>query len=104
MCTKIRRLESTAALRPEIGRRITEAMGESREIYWLVQRDGLAVQRRNALSIGAAVREKYDIELWASCSMQPVAIENHHYWSFVGAVTRAVWHNSCFQLLINKDA
>ena len=65
--------ESTAALISEIGRRITEATGESRETLWLEQRLGLAVQRGNALSILRAVREKYDVELgtrWlpAQCS------------------------------------
>ena len=55
--------ESTVALISEIGRRITEATGESRETLWLEQRFGLAMQRGNALSILTAVREKYDVEL-----------------------------------------
>ena len=55
--------ESTAALISKIGRRITEATGESRETLWLEQRFGLAVQRGNVLSILTAVRKKYDVEL-----------------------------------------
>ena len=90
--------ESTAALISEIGRRITEVTGESRETRWLEQRLGLAVQRGNALSILTAVREKYDVEL-GTCSMHPVAIVSHHHWRLVRALIRAVCHNF---LSINK--
>ena len=51
--------ESTAVLLSEIGRRITEATGESRETLCLEQMLGLAVQR----GILTAVVEKYDVEL-----------------------------------------
>ena len=51
--------ESTVALISEIGRRITEATGESRKILWLEQRVGLEVQRDNVLSILMAIRKNY---------------------------------------------
>lgn len=51
--------ETTGTLLSEIGRRITEVTGDPRESVWLEQRIGLAVQRGNAFSILASVREKY---------------------------------------------
>ena len=46
--------ESTARIVKEIGRRLVETTGESRESLWFQQRLGLAVQRGNAFSILSA--------------------------------------------------
>ena len=54
---------TTGALVSEIGRRICDSTGESRETIWFVHRLGLAVQQGNAYSILAVVRSKYDAEL-----------------------------------------
>ena len=50
---------TTGTLLSEIGRRTTEVTGDPRETVWLEQRIGLAVQRGNAFSILASVRERY---------------------------------------------
>ena len=52
--------KSSGLLLDEIGRRMSEASGETRETFWLKQRLGLAVQRGNAYSILTAVRGRYD--------------------------------------------
>ena len=52
--------DSTGPVISELGRRVTEVTGDRRETFWLEQRIGLAIQRGNAHSILAAVREKYD--------------------------------------------
>ena len=53
--------KTTEVLLREIGRRMSEVTGDCRETYWLEQRIGLAVQRGNALSILAAVRDRHGV-------------------------------------------
>ena len=53
--------KTTEALISEIGHRICEVSGDRRETFWFEQRLGLAVQRGNAFSILAAVRDRYDL-------------------------------------------
>ena len=45
----------------EIGRRMSEVTGDCRETYWPEQRIGLAVERGNALSKLAAVRDRHGV-------------------------------------------
>ena len=40
---------------------MSEVTGDCRETYWLEKRMGLAVQRGNALSILAAVEDRFDV-------------------------------------------
>ena len=42
-----------------IGRRLTEATGDQREIFWFLQRLSLAVHRGNVASIPCAERERH---------------------------------------------
>ena len=51
---------TSGSLIKEIGCRMSGVTGERRETYWLQQRIGIAIQRGNAHSILAAVRERYD--------------------------------------------
>lgn len=53
--------ESSGQVISEVGRRVSELTGDRRETFWLEQRIGLAIQRGNAYSILAAVRERYDV-------------------------------------------
>ena len=51
---------TSGSLIKEIGCRMSGVTGERRKTYWLQQRIGIAIQRGNAHSILAAVRERYD--------------------------------------------
>ena len=53
---------STSEFISGVGRRITEVSGDRRETFWLEQRIGLAIQRGNAFSILASVKDKFDVE------------------------------------------
>ena len=53
--------KTTEVLLKEIGKRISEVSGDCKETYWLELRLGLAVQRSDAFSALAAVRDRHGV-------------------------------------------